>query len=100
MGQYAESFNGFEGRQHGTIGHLMSLLKERDNDIEKLKDHCNKCCELIEGLRDEYLFLKNYADRATELILLMCETNITDKEKIVIYQAIDTYIKRTGENNG
>ncbi len=100
MGQYAESFNGFEGRQHGTIGHLMSLLKERDGDIEKLKGRCNEYCELIGGIRDECLFLRNYADRATELILLMCETNITEKEKNMIYQAIDTYIKRNGENNG
>lgn len=100
MGQYAESFNGFEGRQHGTIGHLMSLLKERDSDIEKLKGRCDEYCDIIGDIRDEYLFLKNYADRATELILLMCKTKITDKEKIMIYQAIDAYIKRSGENNG
>ncbi len=73
MGRYAESFNNFEEKQHGTIGHLIHALQEHANEVERLKTENNKCRDLIIAMSKDVLFLREHIKLSNNLILALCE---------------------------
>lgn len=86
MGRYAESFNSFDEKQHGTIGHLVHALQEHANEIERLNVENAKCRDLIIAMSRDVVILRNHITLGNELIRALCEYNgaIPDNERKMI----------------